>query len=308
MSLNIVDIPAPPRRVPRDGYDRPMVIPKVGGKAVAHRRTTTFIDVLEDKSSITNWKVRGTLVAAAKFTEVSAAASKLDPEDKGDKQTLDRLAERLFDMGGFNWKREKGTYLHGLSELVDEGKQLPPSISADDLEDMAAYMMASVDLNPVHSEELIVCNELETAGTPDRVSQYDGFTPDKKLVAGTLITDLKTGNIEYGKLKIAAQLAVYSRGELYDHSVFPEVDTSDKKAWAAWKKTEWDPELAASAYSPLPNVNQDWGIVINLRPGSAEATLHWVDLNIGWEAAKLAKTIHEIRTLGSKALIGFDKV
>lgn len=304
-ALNFVDLETK-RDVPRDGYGRPMIVPKAGGKPVAHIRTTTFIDCLEDKSSITDWKVRGTMIAAMKFPEVAKDALHLDPDDADDKRKLNKLAERLFDMGGFNWKREKGTELHALSETVDEGKPLPATLPLSDLSDMAAYMMATVNLTVLQAEEMVVVNELPTAGTPDRVSVYDGPGPDGKPMTATLITDLKTGDVSYGGLKIAAQLAVYARGEFYDHTVFPEVDTQDKKAWTAWKKTEFDADLAATAYSPLPSeISRDWGIVVNLRPGSGEATLHWVDLRLGWEAALMAKQIRALRSKSGKALTAF---
>lgn len=303
--MRIVDI-APSRAVPRDGYGRPLIVPKAGGKPVPHIRTTTFIDVLEDKSAIADWRARGTLVGAVKFPELAGKALHLDPEDKDDKRELNKLVESLFNMAGFNDKREKGTDLHALTELVDAGIPLPEGLPAEDVADMAAYMLATFNLKVLAAEQMVVVNELPTAGTPDRVCEYDGPGPDGKPFRGNLITDLKTGDISYGQLKIAAQMGTYARGEFYDHTIFPDVDTSDKKAFAAWKKMEFDPEHAATAYSPLPDdVSRDWGIVINLRPGSGEATLHWVDLKLGWEAALMAKQIRALRTVGRKAILPF---
>lgn len=306
--MNIVDI-EPSMPIPRDGYGRPLIVPETGGKAVPHIRTTTFIDCLEDKSSIADWRARGTMISAMKFPDVAKEALHLDPNDAEDKRKLNALAERLFDMGGFNDKREKGTHLHSLSELVDAGIPLPEGLPDGDLEDMAAYMMETVNLTVIKAEQMVVVNELPTAGTPDRVSVFDGIGPDGEALLANVITDLKTGDVSYGQLKIAAQLATYARGKFYNHTVFPAVDTSDKKAWTAWKKLEHDPELAATAYSPLPDdVSRDWGIVINLRPGSGEATLYWVDLRIGWEAALMAKQIRALRSQSGKALRRFDKV
>lgn len=296
-----------PRLVPRDGHGRPLIVPKTGGKAIPHIRTTTFIDCLEDKTSISDWRARGTLVGAVKFPEVAKDALTLDPNDPEGKRKLNALAERVFDMAGFNDKREKGTHLHLLSESVDEGRPLPPDLPQVDFEDMMAYMSATIDLTVKHIEEMVVVNELPTAGTPDRVSLFDGIGPDSKLFTANVITDLKTGDISYGQLKIGAQLATYARGEFYDHTVFPDVDPEDKKAWTAWKKIEHDPELAATAYRPLPpDVSRDWGIVINLRPASGEASLHWVDLQLGWEAALLAKEIRRMRSLSRRVIRAFD--
>lgn len=306
--LTIVDIESTHQsRIPRDGYDRPMVVLPEGGKPVPHTRVTTFIDPVEDKSNLAAWDRRQVLIGAAKHQHLLADVLKMDPEDADDKRRLNGLAERLKDLAGANDKREAGTAYHALTELVDDGKALPEDIEDQVLQDMAAYMLATSGLRVVHTERLVVVPELCVAGTPDRVSEYDGKAPDGEDLSGQLvITDLKTGNIEYGMLKIAAQLAIYSRGRFYNHTVFPAVDPTDKKAWAKWKKTEFPEDLARTAYSEMGNVNPRWGIIISLRPGSGEVTLHWADLTVGWDAALQAKSLRELRR--SKPLTPFDKV
>ncbi|MFE4451404.1 hypothetical protein [Streptomyces sp. NPDC056796] len=296
--LNLMEIPQAPihpnESVPRDGWKRPLVIPKAGGKPAGHTRTTTFIDCIEDKTSLIDWGKRMVLVGAANQPALLDKARDLNPEDKGDKKKLNALAERALDVSGANDKREKGTYLHKLSEYVDAGQPLPATISDADMEDMMAYMVATAPLTTIAVEQFVVVNELNVGGTFDRLSGYAGPGPDGKHIEGSFISDVKTGSIEYGALKMAAQLAVYSRGEVYDHTRFP-VDTDDKKAFAAWKKRAVNAEEAAKAYSPLPPVNQDWGIIIHLPSGEGMCNLYWVDLNIGWAMANLALTIRKAR-------------
>lgn len=300
-----MDLPTPAPKVPRDGRDKPMVVPSTGGKPQALVRTTTYVDALDDKTNLTEWKARGTLISAAKFHDVALDALTLDPEDKDDKAQLNKLVERLLSMGGFNDKREKGTHLHELSEYVDQGIPLPEGISQADREDMAAYMLGTLNMKVHRIEQFVVIEEAGCAGTLDRLVEYDGPGPDGiDLSDSTLIADLKTGRVDYGGLKIAAQLAAYSRGKVYDFTKFPAPDRlADPKGWEKWKKTEFSAEEAAAAYSPLSgNVNQDWGIVINLRPGSGQVELHWADLRVGWQAVEMAGTIREMRTLNKKAL------
>ncbi|WLW38509.1 exonuclease [Streptomyces phage Vanseggelen] len=298
MTLNFMEIPNqahPNNSVPRDGWDRPLIVPKAGGKPVGHTRTTTFIDCIEDKSNLTTWGKRMTLVGAAKQPSLLDAVSGLDPNDKDDKKKLDALAERAVDVSGANDKREKGTHLHTLSEFVDAGKPLPFGTPQKDVEDMMAYMLATSVLKVHAVEQFVVVNELNVGGTFDRTYEYDGPGPDGKPISGLFIGDLKTGSVEYGALKMASQLAIYSRGEKYDHTHFP-VDHQDKKALAAWKKVAVDAEQAEKAYSPLPPVNQDWGIIVHLPAGTGECTLYWVDLNIGWALAQLALQIRKARS------------
>jgi hypothetical protein len=281
--------------VPRDGWGRPLVVPPSGGKPQGHTRTTTFIDCIEDKSNLIDWQSRMVLLGATRRPDLLEQARLLNHEDAADKKKLNALTEQAKDAAGANEKSRKGTYLHDLSEYVDRGDPLPKTISGADLDDMAAYMMATSVLKVVAIEQFVVVPELSVGGTFDRLSYYDGPGPDGKPISGNFITDTKTGTIEYGKLKMASQLAVYSRGKLYDHTRFP-VDASDKKAFATWKKTEFTAEQAAQAYSPLPPVNQDWGIIVHLPAGTGECNLYWVDLNIGWALAQLALTIRNARS------------
>ncbi|MGW0705073.1 hypothetical protein ACWD4G_03695 [Streptomyces sp. NPDC002643] len=293
--MKFIDL-TPELTVPRDGWDRPLVIPKQGGRPIALTRTTTFIDCLEDKSAISTWKSRMTLVGAAKRPDLLDVVRQLDPEEPEGKRRLDQLAEQAQDISGANVKREKGTHLHKLSEYVDAGQPLPAGTSARDQRDMTAYLTETIDFEVRAVEKFVAVPDLRTGGTFDRLLEYSGPDPDGEHVEGLFIGDLKTGSVEYGKLKMAMQLAVYSRGEFYDYTRFP-VDPADKKAFAAWKKREVPAAEAAGAYTPLSGVSQKWGIVINLPAGSGECTLHWVDLEIGWAAACLALDVRATRSM-----------
>ncbi|MGW2419748.1 hypothetical protein ACWC0C_10930 [Streptomyces sp. NPDC001709] len=299
--MKIVDL-TPTPTVPRDGWDRPLVIPKQGGKPRALTRTTTFIDCIEDKSALSDWHKRMTLVGTAKRPDLLDVVRQLDPEDQADKRRLTALAEQAIDIAGANTKREKGTHLHTLSEYVDRGEPLPAGTAVRDQLDMAAYMGATVEFTVKAVEKFVVVPELGTGGTFDRLLEYAGPGPDGEHVEGHFIGDLKTGSVQYGALKMASQLAVYSRGEFYDYTRFP-VDPADRKAFAAWKKREVPADEAAQAYTPLPgHVSQKWGIIINLPAGSADCTLYWVDLEIGWAAAKLAREIRAMRSVKNAML------
>jgi hypothetical protein len=298
--LKIIDL-TPEPTVPRDGWDRPLVIPKRGGRPVALTRTTTFIDCIEDKTAISDWKSRMTLVGAAKRPSILDVVRQLDPDDPDGRKRLNALAEQAQDISGANTKREWGTHLHTLSEYVDRGEPLPAGTAAKDVLDMAAYMAATVDFEVKAVETFVVVPELRTGGTFDRLLEYAGPGPDGEHVEGLFIGDLKTGSVQYGALKMAMQLAVYSRGEFYDYTRFP-VDPADRKAFAAWKKREVPAAEAAQAYTPLRGVSQKWGIIINLPAGSAECTLHWVDLEIGWAAARLAMEVRATRSLKGSML------
>jgi hypothetical protein len=308
VTLTIVDIEAPQPKddVPRDGYGRPMIVPRSGGKPLAHSRISSYGDAIDDKTNLDVYHQRMVLVGAALKPSLLEVVPDLSLDDPADTKKLNALALRAMDVAGANKKSGKGTDLHSLSELVDQGLPLPQEISPADMADMAAYSVAMMDFDVLDVELFVVCEELTTAGTLDRRARYIGFGPDEKLMQLPLIVDLKTGSVEYGALKMACQLSMYAKGWRYDFTRFPAPDReADKKGWEKWKKTEFSAEEAAEAYTPLGDVDQKWGVIVNVPSGTGEASLHWADLELGWEAALMAKEIREMRSRGKKALAKF---
>jgi hypothetical protein len=260
--------PAETVGVPRDRYDRPLIHAPGSVKPTPYTRCTTFVDCIEDKSALNAWGKRMVLVGAAHDPGLVSRARQLDPLDPAGKRALNGLAEQATTLAGAHTKREKGTHLHKLSEYVDRGEALP-SVNVQDVADMAAYKAATLHLDVVHVEKLVVVDALTVAGTPDRICYYAGPGPDGEPFAGNIITDLKTGSVDHGGLKMAMQLAVYSRGQFYDHRT----------------KTR----------SPLPDVSQDWGLIIHLPAGTGQCTVYWIDLAVGWRAALVAQQVRALR-------------
>ena len=255
--------------VPRDRYDRPLIHIPGQPRLTPYTRCTTFVDCIEDKTALAAWGRRMVLLGAAHDPVLVDRARQLDPDDNHGKKALNRLAERATALAGSHTKRDKGTFLHRLSEHVDRGEALPPA-TAQDVADMAAYKAATVHLDVVHVERLVVVDSLTVAGTPDRICYYTGPGPAGKPFARNLIADLKTRSVQHRALKMAMQLAVYSRGQFYDHQ--------------------------AQARSPLPDVNQHWGLIINLPAGSGQCTVYWIDLDLGWQAALVAQQVRQLRS------------
>jgi hypothetical protein len=266
VSLDFLDAPEP-TKVPRDRWDRPLIVPPSGGKAVPYQRVTTFIDCVEDKSTLTRWAKRMVLIGACADPSIITEASAT-----GDPRDHNRLAERALEAAKANDKREKGTHLHALSEYVDRGEPLPAVVTPDggppaevsdqDRADMEAYRLAMDPLDVEHIETLTVHDGLRVAGTPDRIVRYQGRF---------YIADLKTGSVDFGALKMAMQLAIYSRSEFYDHET--------------------------QSRAPLPSVDQDRAIIAHLPAGSGTCSLLWLDIAAGWAAVDVARRVREARAL-----------
>lgn len=295
---------------------KPVQCPKCKGKVTMERsytRTTTYIDVLDDKSNLQAWGERMVLVGVerdsrlmddvaalheqATSVPIDCGHSKKERIERGiepgdctscdarwAKDELNRRAQVAKIKAGSEDKANKGTALHGLSELVDQGLPLPKGIDFGDVIDMDAYRRVTEGFRIEHMEKLVVHDEIQVGGTPDRVSEWYGTEPlvapdGYEFFPGSgelLITDLKTGTVQYGALKMAMQLAIYSRSFLYDHL------TGER--------------------SSMGNVNQDWGVIMNVPAGSGEATLYWADLQMGWRAVEVAGLVRALRTDGGRAL------
>jgi hypothetical protein len=135
------------------------------------------------------------------------------------------------------------------------------------------------------TEVFVVCDELETAGSFDRVVEllvdlefnYDGATT--VLPRGTiLVLDLKTGKLasaKYWGAGYGAQQTVYANGVPYG----PE------------GRLKWS-EVLGEDVEP----SKDWALILHV-PGDSpsDAGFVLVDLELGAEMAGLAKEIKDIR-------------
>lgn len=251
--------------IPRDRWKRPLVTPPTGGRPVAYTRATTFVGAIEDTFKLGQWQQRHVAVGLAMNPDLLDAVGAADLNDR---DTLNRLCDEAKNRAGAGDSARLGTWLHSVTEAADRGQDpmsvpMPelafPRDPSDFLPDVAAYVEATKDLKALLIEQFCVNDNLKVGGTPDRVVQYGG----KRYIA-----DLKTGSIEWGALKIAAQLAMYARSATYD------------------------PETGARG---THGAELDRGIVIHLPAGTGRCTLYWVDLMAGWDAVRVCRSIRDAR-------------
>jgi hypothetical protein len=261
----------------RDRWTKPLVKPPGGSKPVAYFRATKFVDVVEDRYNLEKWQQRQVALGLAVSPDLLLKVAAADPDDR---DVINDLCEQAQTEAKANVKRDRGTFLHALSEIADAGAELPdyldlPGIGRMETTDadrsaVMAYVNATRCFTHLHTEALTVVDSLKVAGTPDRISHYVGPGPDGKTpVDWNIVTDLKSGNMDYGQLKTAGQLALYSRAELLD------VET-----WAR---------------SPLPDVRQDWGVIVDLDAEQGTCELRWLDLTLGWEVVEEAARVRALR-------------
>jgi hypothetical protein len=273
-SKKLAALPPVLPEIERDRWGRPLVVPPTGGKKIGYTRCTTFVGSIEDTYKLGQWLQRHAIRGTALHDDIIAAVRDTDANDRA---SLDRLAEEAKERSGAGDAARLGTYLHSVTEAADRGldpsEVARPWLSTGDLDptayvaDLAAYEEATQDMTAVAIEQFTVQDPLKIGGTPDRVVELDG----KRYIA-----DLKTGSIEWGGLKIAAQLAVYARSRPYN------VETHERM----------DPHGAET----------DRGIVIHLPAGTGTCRLYWVDLKAGWDAVRLCRDVRQRRSVGFRHL------
>lgn len=257
--------------IKRDRWGRPLVVPRAGGRARGYTRASTLGSALEDSFGLTLWKQRMTAVGIASRKDLVLAAN----ASRTDKDKLNAIVEQAMEVAQSGAAATIGTSMHSFAEMVDRGED-PGYIPDEFLPDLNAYRELTEPLfEHVAIEQFCVCDELEVAGTPDRVSRLRRplTAPTGETIAAgeVLITDEKTsGSMDFGGIKFAVQLATYSRGEAYS------IKTGTRTPW------------------PGP-VRQDWALIVHCPSGAGRADLYWVNIAAGWELAQLAVHVREQR-------------
>jgi hypothetical protein len=259
-------------KVDRDHLGRPLIVPPEGGRAVPYTRCTTFAGKIEDEFGLNRWKQRMTAIGVASRPDLILSVN----AHRDDRKALDGFVRDAMDAAKAGVAASIGTSLHKLTEYIDRGEPLPP-VPAEYVADLLAYREAMAPLKVTGIERFTVLDDLRIGGTHDRTAEYLGRT---------YIDDLKTGSIAYAELKIAIQLAIYSRSVVYT-SPGPAKDADDK--WI-----EYTPEQAAAARTPL-GVDQDRAIVCHLPAGTGTGKLYWVNIAEGWNAVRTVVDVEEWR-------------
>jgi hypothetical protein len=265
----------------RDGYQRPKIKPAPGtewppdkgGRPVLwlpYTRTTTFCKALDNGHALGEWKARMAVLGMGQRPDYVALAASLSAEER-DKREVQKLADKAREAAGPN-KADVGTALHGFTERLDRGEpvgQVPEQYRVH----LENYAKATSVLRFTHYEVRTVCDELQTAGTPDRYGYCSVPDPDG-IVDALRVIDTKTGRVDY-PASMSIQLAIYWRSRLYDP--------------ATGARTEL-PELARSR----------WGIIVHLDALTGECQLYWLNLETGWAGAQLCAPAREWTSYAGK--------
>jgi len=253
--MSIMEFTAPTQPINRDRYGRPLIEPVGGGKAIPYTRVSTLAKALDDKTALTKWKqsmVVAGIAARPDLVSLATAAS-------GDKRALADIVEQAMSAAESDRAANLGTAIHTFTERVDAGSAIStfPEIHQADLQ---AYKTAMTGIEIIATELFIVTDEVEAAGTFDRLVRL----PDGRVV----VADVKTGANEpkypHG---VGTQIAIYSHGHLYD------------------------PVKGRIGHLPTVGVSTDVGLLIHMPVGTGRCDLYLIDLTVGWKLAQTAVAV-----------------
>lgn len=275
--------PKPPLRAGRYRLPHPET-----NKATSFSRTTTFVKLASDHRALTLWELRSALVGLSRQPDILDQVTGLDV--KKDRDRLNALADMAKDAAGAKDRASTGTKLHKWTEEVDSGRlaleQVPDEFRTDVRRYREVLEASGYRVVPHLIERTTVVAELGVVGTFDQVWQ----APDGRYV----IVDKKTGELTYGQLEIAAQLAVYAHGA-NRHGV-----------------AEWDPAMgdaddpAAWVWRPLRDadgnritVDETRAVVVHMPQDGRGITLLEVDLATGWEHVQVCDRVRAANRIKS---------
>lgn len=250
----------------RDRYGRPL-IQQIDGSELAYTRISSYGQVLEDHSGLTNWKLRTVVLGAVQRPDLLQLAS----AQRGDTRKLDQLAQQMLDAAGASAAANSGTAVHEALAAIDTGK-----ITLDDTPDeFMPYARAWHQLLKDHGLE-VVPELVEVTLVNDRflaAGSTDNFLmrSNGQLVA----IDKKTGkSIQPRPLAYMVQLALYATAMEYKPA------TGERIA--------------------LPNVDLERAYIAHIPAIGGESTLYEVNLTDALELADLAMRVRHSQRNTSK--------
>lgn len=272
------DDPAPPKRgvVTYDRWNRYVLPHPVTGKTQSWTRVTTLAKALEDTYNLNQWEQRTVVQGMAWRPDLVRLAASTDPSDK---KALQDIAVRAKESARSSIGSNNGTALHNYVERMDDGQHtawwVQLGMSPETRADLDAYQatMDRFQLVPLPQfTERVLCNlELNVCGRVDRI--VIDTIPNTVHIA-----DLKTQQgMTFNLLAIAIQLATYANSDYMWNE-----DTG-----------EWE---------PMPPLDLVTAVVMHLPVDQEECEIYDVDIAAGWEYAKLAHHIREVRKT-SKTLV-----
>jgi hypothetical protein len=274
------------------------------------RRVSTLVKKVEtDTRALDLWKLRQVAEGLAIRDDLVLAVKAMGRPDpasgwsKDEKKKIDGIAEEASAAAKQRNGARSGTAFHDLTERLDRGEPVEevvaglPEAAARTLR-AYAFMRQANEWRNIQIERTVVCDEVEAAGTFDRIEEIAGLTAllgpwvcqhgHTHTEESQVIADVKTEAAPWmNGLHIGPQLGIYSRAR----RMWVPTGGRVPLYWSDSGKPRMGSDgtqltAAAGEYVPTPCVRQDVGVVVHLLDG--DAMPYFVNLIEGWEGAVAA--------------------
>lgn len=280
--------------VPRDRWQRPLIVPPDGGERVPYTRASTMANYIADHTNLHTWEKRSLTKGMGLREDLAAKAAALPPiagnqknkqfmsaeEKRRDAITntaLDEIAEEAMRTANRDYKADWGTAIHGFTDPGADLSGLPERMRADVL----SFLEAIKSLVIIGTELFVVNDDLQAAGSFDHLV-YLRHAPH----LGALVLDKKTGVMREDAHAI--QLATYAGGVLYD------------------QHTDERTPLESLLPEGVPFIRRDRAIVASIPLGEGATNLYLANIEIGRDAAEHAAWVRSFRKVKKDLLTRFD--
>jgi hypothetical protein len=275
-----------------------------------YRRVSTLVKKVEtDTYNLDEWHKRQVGEGLALRDDLVLALKAMGrPPAEGwtreQKKEINRICKAAAEAAKQRDGAKVGTAFHTLTERVDRGEpieQVTAGLPAAAAETVRAYhfLRTQNGWRTVEVERTVVCDELEVAGTFDRVELIPGLAA--LLGAGTCQHDTDADHVhdvaayEHGELPVTADVKTEEAPWLNGLHIGPQLGIYSR-ARRMWRPTGGthvvmdrdgaEVHVPNGEYVPAPCVRQDVAVVVHLRDGKAEP--YFVNLIEGWAAAQAA--------------------
>lgn len=272
-------------------------------------RSTTMAETISDLYSLNLWRIRMMVIGLCRnpwlLDEIreldqfddETGKGKLDP--KVHKDVLNTIGFKSQTLAGSKVPASWGTQMHSNIEALSRDEitveDVPDKYRAEVSAWAAAMQQNDLSAVPHLIERRVAVPMYGSAGTFDQIDRNHrtrSIRLGKRVVrikAGEhVIGDVKSGrNLDYGWAEIAIQMAQYAAGaRLGKVAVWNPDASEDGGAWE-WEDIGIDPK----------SIRPDVGVVMHVPIGEKKCTLHWVDLQEGWNAVQLCESVRDWRKI-----------
>lgn len=318
----------PPADVPRDQWERPLIVTADGRDVVAYIRASKYGKLIEDYYTLHRWDERNIVWGMSRGRHLVVRAQGV-PEQTGHDAvtTLQDIAERAKVIAGADAGALTGTGLHKLSERRDRGDDLS-YLDPMTTQCLDAYAALLAPFEVLASETFVVCDELGGAGSFDRVVRLrhpirwpDGVVWPAGMI---VVIDVKTGKItsmSYWACDFTVQQLIYATGVPYLPGITVLDDPNKRSAGniaAVRDQPGVNGRITWDDIGVPGGPSQEWALICHV-PALDPSKAHWERVNLAtaredaaaaqraWQRARVGRA-ERFLALPAEALVPPDGI